>query len=152
MCNNNYTVRFVKSDSDEFETVKQIRTAVFTEEQGADAKTEFDSFDSSSDFVLLYTRDEPVGTARLVMTDKGWKIGRIAILKAHRGKGLGNLIVRAVLDRAFERGADTVYVDAQNYAVPFYEKIGFRVIGAELYDRGLPHMPMVIEKENYYGR
>lgn len=152
MCNNNYTVRFVKSDSDEFEIVKQIRTAVFTKEQGADSKTEFDSFDSSSDFALLYTRDEPVGTARLVMTDKGWKIGRIAILKAHRGKGLGNLIVCAVLDRAFERGANTVYVDAQNYAVPFYEKIGFRVIGAELCDRGLPHMPMVIEKENYYGR
>lgn len=147
MCN----IKFIKSNDSEFDFVKRIRTAVFTDEQGADSATEFDNYDSAADFALLYDTDKPVGTARVVKLNKGFKIGRIAVLKECRGKGYGAVIVRAVLEKAFEKGADTVYVDAQNYAVPFYEKIGFKVIGNEITDRGLPHIPMIIEKENYYG-
>lgn len=146
-----YNIKFIKSSDTEFEYVKCIRTAVFTNEQGADAQTEFDEYDSLADFALLFDSDRPVGTARVVRLDKDFKIGRIAILKEYRGKGYGAVIVRAVLEKAFQKGADKVYVDAQNYAVPFYEKIGFKVIGDEIKDRGLPHIPMMIEKENDYG-
>lgn len=146
-----YNIKFIKSNDREFEFVKCIRTAVFTNEQGADALAEFDVYDNQADFALLYDADEPVGTARAVRLNNGFKIGRIAILKAYRGKGYGAVIVRAVLEKAFEKGADKVYVDAQNYAVPFYEKIGFKVIGSQIMDRGLPHIPMIIEKENDYG-
>lgn len=146
-----YNIKFIKSSDTEFEYVKCIRTAVFTKEQGADAQTEFDEYDSLADFALLFDSDRPVGTARVVRLDKDFKIGRIAILKEYRGKGYGAVIVRAVLEKAFQKGADKVYVDAQNYAVPFYEKIGFKVIGDEITDRGLPHIPMMIEKENDYG-
>lgn len=146
-----YNIKFIKLSDFDFEFVKRIRTAVFTNEQGADALSEFDSFDSEADFALLFDSDRPVGTARAVRLNKGFKIGRIAILKEYRGRGYGTVIVRAVLERTFEKGADTVYVDAQNYAVPFYEKIGFKVIGDEITDRGLPHIPMIIEKEKYYA-
>lgn len=146
-----YNIKFIKSSDYEFEYVRSIRTAVFTNEQGADALTEFDTYDGQADFALLFDSDKPVGTARVVRLDKDFKIGRIAILKEYRGKGYGAVIVCAVLEKAFEDGAAAVYVDAQNYAVPFYEKIGFKVIGDEITDRGLPHIPMMIEKENNYG-
>lgn len=135
-------IDFFDSSAAEFEFVKSIRTCVFTNEQGADADSEFDEYDSTSLFALLYDENEPVGTARITKTAAGFKIGRIAILKSCRGKGYGADIVSAVTDKAFEMGADKVFVDAQNYAVPFYEKLGFRVIGAEITDRGLPHIPM----------
>ena len=135
-------IDFFDSSAAEFEIVKAIRTCVFTNEQGADADNEFDEYDKTSLFVLLYEGDKPVGTARIAETAAGIKIGRIAILKECRGKGYGADIVKAVTDRAFDMGADKVLVDAQNYAVPFYEKLGFKVIGAEITDRGLPHIPM----------
>lgn len=135
-------IDFFDSSAAEFEIVKAIRTCVFTNEQGADADNEFDEYDKISLFALLYEGDKPVGTARIAETAAGIKIGRIAILKECRGKGYGADIVKAVTDRAFDMGADKVLVDAQNYAVPFYEKLGFKVIGAEITDRGLPHIPM----------
>ena len=136
-------IDFFDSSAAEFEIVKAIRTCVFTNEQGADADGEFDSYDSTSLFALLYDdENEAVGTARIAKTDAGFKIGRIAVLKKCRGKGYGADIVRAVTDKAFEMGADKVLVDAQNYAVPFYEKLGFKVTGTEITDRGLPHIPM----------
>lgn len=145
-------IDFFDSSAAEFETVKAIRTCVFTNEQGADAKGEFDQYDSTSLFALLYDGNEPVGTARIAQTAAGFKIGRIAILKKCRGKGFGAEIVKAVTKKAFEMGADKVLVDAQNYAVPFYEKLGFKVIGTEIMDRGLAHIPMCMDKGEHYGK
>ena len=113
-------IDFFDSSAAEFEIVKAIRTCVFTNEQGADADNEFDEYDKTSLFALLYEGDKPVGTARIAETAAGIKIGRIAILKECRGKGYG----------------------AAKGKEGFYEKLGFKVIGAEITDRGLPHIPM----------
>lgn len=145
-------IKFIKSTDDDFACVKSIRGTVFTKEQGADSAGEFDNYDlarADSDYALLYDGENAVATARLTKTDNGYKIGRIAVLKESRGKGCGKRIVRAVIEKALEAGADIVYVDAQNYAVPFYEKFGFEVIGSEIVDRGLAHMPMSLDKNNY---
>lgn len=142
-------IRFITSKDDDFSVVKKIRTAVFTNEQGADGKAEFDKFDETADFALLYENEKAVATARVVFTEKGYKIGRIAVLKECRGKGYGAEIVKAVCKKAFDYGAENIFVDAQNYAVPFYEKLGFKVIGSEIIDRGLPHIPMMSKGENY---
>ncbi len=145
-------IKFITAKDDDFKLVKEIRTSVFTDEQGADACGEFDSFDDISDFVLLYDNGNAVATARVVKLSNGYKIGRIAVLKKYRGKGYGGAVVRAVTERAFDCGAESVYVDAQNYAVPFYKKFGFEVTGRELIDRGLIHTPMSVSREVYYGR
>lgn len=143
---------FITSDSDDFQLVRDIRASVFTAEQGADRDTEFDSYDEKGKgtlYALLYDEEKAVATSRLALTEKGFKIGRIAVLKQYRGKGYGEKIVRAVVEKAFEKGTETVLVDAQNYAVPFYEKFGFKAIGSQIIDRGLPHMPMSLDKNNY---
>ena len=101
---------------------------------------------------MLFDDNKAVATARAVKTEDGFKIGRIAVLKDYRGKGYGDLIVRAVIEKAFSYGADYVLVDSQNHAVPFYEKIGFSVIGEQIIDRGIAHIPMRIERTDYYGK
>ncbi|MCC8073699.1 MAG: GNAT family N-acetyltransferase [Clostridiales bacterium] len=144
-------IAFFNCDDYRFEIVKKIRTDVFTLEQGADKDAEFDEFDNENSnvcYALLYNGGEPVATARLVSDDTYFKIGRIAVLKSYRGRGFGDKIVRAMLERAFSNGASQVLVDAQNYAVPFYEKIGFKIIGKEIIDRGLPHIPMALSKSD----
>lgn len=147
-----YNIKFINHNDSDFSKVKMIRTTVFTREQGADADGEFDCYDDGAVFALLYDGNEAVATARVAVTDKGYKIGRIAVLKQYRGKGLGSAVVRAVTQSAFDKGAQRVFVDAQNYAVPFYEKMGFKVSGSEITDRGLPHIPMTLEKGDYHGK
>ena len=90
-----------------------------------------------------------VATARISEIPKGLKIGRIAVLKDYRGKRYGAQIVNAVVAKSIEAGADRVYVDAQNHAVNFYEKLGFRICGTELIDRGIAHTPMCIDKGDF---
>lgn len=145
-------IRFLNFNDNEFEIVKKIRETVFTKEQGAAADEDIDAYDKDALFLLLYVDDVPAATARLARTAAGCKIGRIAVLKEYRGLGLGAWIVREITQKAFDSSADYVLVDAQNYAVPFYEKLGFEVIGTQILDRGLPHIPMKICKESFYGK
>lgn len=138
-------IKYICCCDSEFEQIKQIRKTVFINEQGAYASEEFDAFDedSSTVFAILYYNNTPAGTARLVKYNDSYKVGRIAILKEYRGLGFGKKLVCALVEKAF-LSADRVFVDAQNHAVAFYQKIGFKIIGEEITDRGLPHIPMCI--------
>jgi predicted GNAT family N-acyltransferase len=143
-------IEFVNSSSFEFKYVMAIRNTVFELEQGAIAEEEIDDYDKSNDtvYALIYDGDEPVATGRIAQTDKGYKIGRIAVMKSQRGKGVGALLVNTLCDKAVQMGADNVLVDSQLHAVPFYKKQGFEVISDnEIIDRGIRHLPM----RKHYG-
>lgn len=136
---------FISSSSPEFEHVMHIRNTVFEIEQGAIAEEELDSYDGAAEtlYALVYDGDEPVATGRIANTPKGLKIGRIAVLKSRRGRGTGALLVNALCDKALSLGAESILVDAQRHAVPFYEKLGFSPTGeSEITDRGIIHLPM----------
>lgn len=138
-------IRFITPFDTDFSAVRDIRTDVFIAEQGVIASQEFDLFDevtSGAYFAAAYDDGRIIGTGRLVIGSK-YKIGRLAVRKEHRGKGIGSQIVSALLDKASSLGAERVYVDAQPKAVPFYERFGFSVCGKDIIDRGLPHSPMV---------
>lgn len=136
---------FISSSSPEFESVMHIRNTVFEIEQGAIAEEELDSHDRAAEtfYALVYDDNKPIATGRIAYTPKGFKIGRIAVLKDQRGRGTGALLVNALCDKAADLGAEYILVDAQLHAVPFYEKLGFSLTGeSEITDRGIIHLPM----------
>ncbi|MGN0572003.1 MAG: GNAT family N-acetyltransferase [Candidatus Fimenecus sp.] len=120
-----------------------VRKTVFVAEQGYTLDEEFDEYDSFCPHLVLFDGEIPVATGRLVFLSDGTaKLGRIAVLKAYRGKHLGAKIVSALLERAKAEGAVRAYVSAQTYAVPFYNKFGFLAYGDEYLDGRIPHMDM----------
>lgn len=146
------SIKFLRYGDPEFALVKSIRIQVFVTEQGIDAKQEFDEHDRNSLFALLYDGGSAVATARVCEIPQGrLKIGRIAVLPDYRKKHCGSRIVNAVLQKSFATGVDRVYVDAQVHAVPFYEKLGFRITGTQIVDRGLYHIPMCVDKGDFNG-
>lgn len=125
------------------EDLKEIRTKVFIEEQNIPFNEEFDDADLTSVHVLARDQNNnAIGTARLLITDT---IGRVAVLKAWRGNGVGRALVLYLMEMARNRGAARIYLDAQNHAIPFYERLGFRVVGREFLDAGIPHFKMAID-------
>lgn len=136
---------FFNSNDKHFKYVKDIRTSVFTEEQGLIADEEFDDYDRNDDtlFALVYNDGVPVATGRLVRLPDGVKIGRIAVLKSQRGQGTGKFLVVSLCKNADKIYGGTIYVDSQLHAQGFYESLGFVPTGEpQVIDRGLPHLPM----------
>ena len=146
------SIKYLRYDDDDFAYVRALRKAVFIDEQGAISNEEFDEYDRNARFILILNANRPIATARIADTPKGVKIGRIAVDKNERGNGYGALIVKTAVEKALECGASEVFVDAQNYAVPFYEKLGFKIVGNEIIDRGLVHTPMMILKGEFNER
>jgi len=65
---------------------------------------------------------QPIGTARM---QANGKIGRMAVLKPWRGRGVGRALLRELLTEAQRRGLSQVYLAVQTQAIGFYEQHGF---------------------------
>lgn len=69
-------------------------------------------------------------------------LGRMAVLPAYRGQGVGAALLQALLECAQQRQDLAVVLHAQTHAVGFYEKFGFIKEGAEYIEAGIPHYTM----------
>lgn len=116
-----------------------VRRAVFIDEQGVPEHMEWDADDAVSTHWLALVDGEPVGCARLL--PDGW-IGRMAVLPAWRGRGIGRALLGAALAAARERGHRTVRLSAQLHAAAFYARAGFVVSGDVYEEAGIPHVAM----------
>lgn len=121
-----------------------VRTAVFVEEQHYPICKELDSHDDCCSHLIIYDGKKPVATARIFIIDgtQTAKLGRIAVLKEYRGLHLGAELMTELICKAKEMNAEDMYISAQTYAIPFYEKFGFTPYGTEYLDVHLPHYDM----------
>ena len=127
----------------DLDTVLAIRRVVFIEEQGVSVEDEVDGKDPTAIHLLASNDGQPVGTARLLLSDGVGKIGRVAVLKEARGRGLGRDLVLFAVEELRRRGARQATLGAQTHALGFYEALGFTAVGPEFLDAGMPHREMV---------
>jgi predicted GNAT family N-acyltransferase len=116
-----------------------IRTAVFVEEQRVPAELEMDDKDARCVHAVAFDGERAIGTGRLLPDGH---IGRMAVLKAFRGKGVGGEILEALVGAARRRGEREIVLSAQTHALAFYRAHGFEAFGTEYEEAGLPHQDM----------
>lgn len=120
--------------------LRKVRETVFILEQKVPEQEEWDDLDPRSHHVLA--RDaggKPIGTGRLTPEHK---IGRMAVLAEWRGRGVGDAMLVALMDRARALGWTEVKLNAQSSAVDFYARQGFQVYGDRFMEAGIEHQAM----------
>lgn len=121
--------------------IVKIRTDVFVIEQ--DFKEEFDDIDNNCTFLVMYDEDEPVAMCRYFpIGEDVYAIGRIAVIKEYRGRGLGSYIVKEAEKKVIELGAKQAVLSAQTRAREFYEKLGYIGEGQFYYEEWCEHIKM----------
>lgn len=136
------SIKEVWNDPD-FEHVLDIRDEVFVNEQHLTDDARNDPEDDRSIHFLAYLDSEPIGTGRLTMYGHEAQVAWVAVREGYRGTGVGNVIMRTIIDRASTAGAGYVMLNAQTHAIRFYERLGFESVGAEFYMGGIGHVVMV---------
>lgn len=126
--------------------VQAIRFTVFVEEQSCDPTQEMEEIDKTCQHWLAMdtTTQQAIGTARCIPYKKdSCAIGRVAVLKEHRGRGAGAALTRAALDYAHASGYRQAIIHAQQDKEAFYAKLGFIVSDpAIFYEENMPHVKM----------
>ncbi len=118
----------------------RVRLMVFVAEQKVPKEEEIDADDPRA--VHFVARDPGrmvLATARLLSDGR---IGRLAVLKPWRGRGIGRQVLDAVIDYARAQGMPEVTLHAQCHARGFYEKAGFAAEGPEFDECGIRHILM----------
>ena len=125
-----------------------LRIKVFVKEQKVPVELELDNKDHSINTVHIgyFNDNKLIGVARLIDLDKDIiHIGRVAIDKDYRRKGIGRKIIigcetaaRNILKREV-----IIELSAQIQAEKFYESLGYNRVNNEIYlDAGIEHVDM----------
>ena len=137
-----FTVRII-AWSEALPLARPVRERVFIEEQRVPRDLEWDEWDEASDHAVAFDAGgNPIGTARLLPDGR---VGRMAVLKDWRRKGVGAALLVAMLDRARGRSMARVVLHAQTQAAGFYRRFGFNERGGEFVEAGIPHVEMTLD-------
>lgn len=117
----------------------QIRFAVFVDEQGIARDEELDELDAVCVHAVVECEGLAAATGRLCPDGR---IGRMAVLKSHRGRRLGSMVIDGLINEARRKDMRKVYLHAQCHALGFYARFGFSAHGPIFKEAGIDHREM----------
>lgn len=127
----------------EIPAIQAIRRLVFQVEQGVEPVLDEDGQDETSEQLIAYLDNQPVGTARIRYLDnKTAKIERLAVLSIARGQGIGKKLMEKALDIVAKRNIKEVLIHAQEYIKGFHQQLGFEQEGEIFDEAGIAHVKM----------
>lgn len=120
----------------------QVRVAVFVDEQGF--CDEFDETDKTAAHLLMLDGDLPIATCRVFRREDTdtYIVGRLAVLKDYRGKGLGAMMLGEAQEYVKSVGGRYLSLHSQCRAQDFYAKCDFIPHGDIEYEDDCPHIWM----------
>jgi len=97
--------------------------------------------DKGGHILMALLNEKPVGTAALIKMDDpdyDFELAKMGVLPEAHGKGLGNLLMQAVINKAKSLKAKKLYLESNRILTPaiyLYKKYGF----VEVFDRKSPY-------------
>ena len=141
---NNLKVEIVKW-IDGHTQLKNIREKVFIQEQKVTPQLEWDGMDEKAIHFLVFKNEEAIGCARAIVIQSHMHLGRMAVLKEHRGQGIGSALIEKAIVTAKLNQLSAIHISAQCNAIDFYVKFGFEVMSDIYLDAEIPHRDMTLE-------
>jgi len=118
-----------------------IRFSIFVGEQNVPQGIELDDKDAECTHAIAYDADgKAIGTGRLLPDGH---IGRMAVVKEWRRRGVGADILSALTEEARKQGHKEVVLSAQLQAAEFYREHGFVAEGKVYEEAGILHQKML---------
>jgi predicted GNAT family N-acyltransferase len=127
---------------DEVEAALALRYRVFCEEQGVTLAADQDGRDPEALHLVAFADGRLAGTCRLLFDGDTARLGRMAVERDARGRGIGAAILAAAERDARAAGAGRIRLHAQTAARSLYERAGYVTRGEEFVEEGIPHLTM----------
>lgn len=134
------------STGDERKLCYDLRYQVFVLEQQVPPELELDHYDEVARHLMAVdSSGEVIATARIIMDTPllgTAKIGRVAVRKELRGRGIASAMLRFLEQEARKIGQVKLELAAQLAVIPLYSKLGYTAYGPAFQDAGIDHRNM----------
>lgn len=121
-----------------------VREQVFCREQGVPLEYEIDALDQDALHLVALElgSDRVIATLRLLQDGARAKVGRVAVEREWRMRGIASRMLELALRAAREKGCTTARLAAQLQATGVYERAGFVVESDQFDEAGIAHVWM----------
>ena len=113
----------------DFEKYYQLRWEILRKPWEQPRGSELDSFEKEAQHFCLVADDDLLGVARVQMNDGSEaQIRFMGIAEKFRGNSFGNLLLHHCERAALNYEAKSVFLQARENAVPFYQRNGYAIL------------------------
>jgi predicted GNAT family N-acyltransferase len=135
-------LRWAHTD-EQLQDALRLREQVFCREQGVPLAEERDGLDDSALHLLaLGPGQRVIGTLRMLPVAGVAKIGRVAVDREWRERGIASRMLDAALAAARQRGCLEARLASQLAATRLYARAGFAIASGPFEEAGIPHVWM----------
>ena len=133
----------IGNDAELIRAADELRRIVFIDEQGVPEDEIFDGLNHKAVHIVIFDRELPIATARLLNNGDNWRIGLVAVEESRRGEALGEKVMQAAIEYVIACDGNEIVLTAQQEVRGFYEKLGFSQCGeAVVFESGFVLIPM----------
>lgn len=132
--------RIIRIDEPEYAAVYDLRERVLRQPLGQSLRN--DDLSGEGDELILAAYEADTLQACLMLRPLGngeVKLRQMAVDPALQGQGVGAALVRTAESLARERGLRRIVLNARDYALGFYERLGYSTEGPGFEEVGIPH-------------
>lgn len=70
------------------------------------------------------------------------KMRQVATFEEYQNKGIGSHLMQFVENEMQKKGFEKIELNARDVAIPFYEKLNYKIVGKPFTEVGIPHRKM----------
>ena len=115
---------------------------MFSGEQGVSLEADRDGRDLEATHLVAVENGRVIGTCRLLFRGRVARLGRLAVEREERGRGVAGAILAEADRVARANGAGSISLHAQTYALALYERDGYVERGTRFTEEGIEHVAM----------
>ena len=137
------TLQFISVCSEAYQAELALRNELLRKPIGLDLYCEDLSQEDRDWHIGAFVGGKLIGCLVLTpLNDREIKMRQVAVKEDYQGLGIGRRLVEYAELFAREKGYSAIVLNARKSAIGFYEKLGYKVVGGELIEVGIPHFRM----------
>ena len=120
----------IPKSPEELNSYYDLRYRILREPLGKERGSERNEGDETGVHFALYENGQLIAVARLDRVDQTICQARFVAVESHlQGLGYGRRIMTVLENEALDLGYRKLILHARDYALPFYEKLGYTLVG-----------------------
>ena len=136
-------IKIINTESPDYEAMIALRMKVLLDPIGIPRSYINPEKEKSDVLVGAFEEDKIIGCCILTQVDNNTlQLRQMAVETSIQQKGIGAAIVAFAEKLAKERGHKSLMMHARDNVIPFYQKCGYNIAGAQFFEVGIGHHKM----------